>query len=65
MLFLSPITRGPEFTIPGIVFVNFGILGNGADGDASVGQVPFESRVSGRTEYLPVAVSLLAAHGKC
>ncbi|KAL8731036.1 MAG: hypothetical protein Q9166_003687 [cf. Caloplaca sp. 2 TL-2023] len=45
MLFLSPIIRGPEFTIP-------------------IGQVPFESRVSGRTEHLPVAVSLLAAPGR-
>ncbi|KAL8899858.1 MAG: hypothetical protein Q9207_005985 [Kuettlingeria erythrocarpa] len=45
MLFLSPIIRGPEFTVP-------------------IGQVPFESRVSGRTEHLPVAVSLLASRGQ-
>ncbi|KAK0512827.1 hypothetical protein JMJ35_004844 [Cladonia borealis] len=45
MLFLSPITGGPELTIP-------------------VGQVPFHSRVSGRVEPLPVAVSLLASPGR-
>lgn len=29
----------------------------------SVGQVPFDSKVTGRREHLPVAVSLLAGPG--
>ncbi|KAL8948486.1 MAG: hypothetical protein Q9222_005329 [Ikaeria aurantiellina] len=33
-------------------------------GPEPVGQAPFASRVSGRTEYLPVTVSLLASRGR-
>lgn len=45
MLFLSPITRGPELTIP-------------------VGETPFQSKVTGTREHIPVAVSMLASPGR-
>lgn len=61
MLFVAPILKAPELTVPGINkeclklarFSNF----------ALVGQVPFRSKVTGRIEHLPVAISLLASPG--
>lgn len=32
---------------------------------AQVGEVPFESKVTGNIEQLPVAISLLGAPSKC
>ncbi|KAF1850932.1 amidase signature enzyme [Cucurbitaria berberidis CBS 394.84] len=43
-LFLSPILKAPELTIP-------------------IGEYPYLSKVSGRVEKLPVAISMIAAHG--
>ncbi|PVH87325.1 amidase signature enzyme [Cadophora sp. DSE1049] len=45
MLFVAPILKAPEFTVP-------------------IGEVPFLSRVTGNSEKLPVAISLLGAPGR-
>lgn len=63
MLFLSPIIQGPELTVPSRSPPGHYSFAKLTDYDASVRQVPFHSRVSGRTEHLPVAVSLLASWG--
>jgi len=45
MLFIAPILKAPELTVP-------------------IGQVPFNSRVTGRVENLPVTISLLSSPGR-
>jgi len=59
VLYLSPALGAPELVVPGKQ-ANY-------DRDilltSAAGQIPFNSRITGQQEYLPVAVSLLGAPG--
>ena len=62
MLFLSPIIGGPELVVPSMVIIS--LLVKSIDlRNFIAGEVPYHSRVSGRTEYLPVGISQLASPG--
>ncbi|KAI7160092.1 amidase signature enzyme [Hortaea werneckii] len=52
-------------TQPPLGFANWAIAGYAAGGElvVPVGEVPYQSRITHQTEYLPVSVSLLVAHG--
>ncbi|KAI7212840.1 amidase signature enzyme [Hortaea werneckii] len=52
-------------TQPPLGFANWAIAGYAAGGElvVPVGEVPYESRITRQTEFLPVSVSLLVAHG--
>ncbi|KAI6841188.1 amidase signature enzyme [Hortaea werneckii] len=52
-------------TQPPLGFSNWAIAGYAAGGEivVPVGEVPYQSRITHQTEYLPVSVSLLVAHG--
>ncbi|KAI7363316.1 amidase signature enzyme [Hortaea werneckii] len=52
-------------TQPPLGFANWAIAGYAAGGElvVPVGEVPYQSRITHQTEYLPLSVSLLVAHG--
>jgi hypothetical protein len=59
VLYLSPTLGAPELVVPGKqATCNRAYLLTSA-----AGQIPFDSRITGQQEYLPVAVSLLGAPG--
>lgn len=63
MLFLSPVLGAPELTVPSKWVLNHGTAMM-LNCNCVVGELPYESKVSGRTEYLPIGISLLSDPGK-
>ena len=62
MLDLAPTLGAPELVIPGKQRCSSNA--NNAELSLSVGELSYESRISKRREFLPVAVSLMAPPGE-
>jgi hypothetical protein len=59
-LLLAPMAGAPELIVPGRSLTkHFYLTRTSADTNA-VGEIPYQSRVSGREEYLPVCVAIMS-----
>lgn len=64
MLFLSPILGAPELTVPSKFALSRILNSEIVKYSVVVGELPYESKVSRRTEYLPAGLSLMSDPGE-